>query len=464
MSHIKRRTFIKSALGAIGGIPALRPSFGQTSGEQRDPHFFLMMHLDGGADSSYLFDARPLAMTQAGLMQNYRGTEAKPWLGANGGQCLTSSLTDPLLPFKDDLAILNGVLMAATFDGHEQNMNQLHTGSAFGGPSFLPNLNVGLSQAPLDVFGKLPDFVNITNRNAVLALGLAECRQLPNMLPAINPASTRGQIYQHLQQRYQHAASSPGRFGAANREILKAFAGGGDLTNRIRLLDFSGIDDSNEPTMESSLKMAFSFFKAGLTNCYSLVLDNDNFDTHDAKSAQNQPQIFANLVADIATAISTLKNTEFRPGKSFLDVTTIMISSEFSRTMRQIDRPIDQTGTDHNALGNSMLLAGKGIHGGVVLGATDFATPDEALSGAHRSMDPERIKIMGRPFDFGTQRPLAVQPDSFDITHYLTSASVINTIFSLYSRTTGVDILTPHRFTLDRRGTVAPVISGLLKA
>ena len=31
-----------------------------------EPHFFLLIVMNGGADPSYMFDARPLAMTAAG--------------------------------------------------------------------------------------------------------------------------------------------------------------------------------------------------------------------------------------------------------------------------------------------------------------------------------------------------------------------------------------------------------------
>ncbi len=39
-------------------------SFTDGRAAERDPHFFLLIVLNGGADSSYMFDARPLAMTQ----------------------------------------------------------------------------------------------------------------------------------------------------------------------------------------------------------------------------------------------------------------------------------------------------------------------------------------------------------------------------------------------------------------
>ena len=54
------------------------------------------------------------------------------------------------------------------------------------------------------------------------------------------------------------------------------------------------------------------------------------------------------------------------------DVTTVMIASEFGRTLRSLDSPIDNTGTNHNQFSNSVLIGGKGIRGGMVIGESRF--------------------------------------------------------------------------------------------
>jgi hypothetical protein len=55
------------------------------------------------------------------------------------------------------------------------------------------------------------------------------------------------------------------------------------------------------------------------------------------------------------------RDTPFDQTHNYHDVTTVLVSSEFSRTLRQRDRPIDATGTDHNPYCNSLLVAGKEI-------------------------------------------------------------------------------------------------------
>ncbi len=68
------------------------------------------------------------------------------------------------------------------------------------------------------------------------------------------------------------------------------------------------------------------------------------------------------------------------------DVTTVMVASEFGRTMRGAGLPIDQTGTNHNQFSNSILIGGKGIRAGMVLGASDLRRREgHGLQGAPRS-------------------------------------------------------------------------------
>ena len=137
-----RRDFLKISLGGAGTLLLPGSTFLQAAEPHNEPHFFLMIVLNGGADSSYMFDARPLSMTKAGKIQNYLGQEPSPWIGRNGVSALATSLIKPFVPFRDRFSVLNGVYMTPSFDGHLQNMNFLFTGNAFGGDSFIPHLNL----------------------------------------------------------------------------------------------------------------------------------------------------------------------------------------------------------------------------------------------------------------------------------------------------------------------------------
>jgi hypothetical protein len=124
--------------------------------------------------------------------------------------------------------------------------------------------------------------------------------------------------------------------------------------------------------------------------------------------------------------------------------------------MRQKNAPLDKTGTDHNPLTNTILLGGKGIRGGLVIGASDFQSPDESLSPAHLALDPDLLKIMGRPFDYAAFRPRSELPSDFEATDYLSTASVVNTIYDLFA----VD--EAHHWLQMKNGPIAPVLRPLL--
>ncbi len=62
-----RRDILKISLAGAGTLVLPGAGLLPAAAEPQDePHFFLMIVLNGGADSSYMFDARPLSMTKAG--------------------------------------------------------------------------------------------------------------------------------------------------------------------------------------------------------------------------------------------------------------------------------------------------------------------------------------------------------------------------------------------------------------
>src|SRR4051794_10227211 len=115
MAGISRRNFLRG-IGA-GMAAGLIPEAGAAAA---DPHHFLLITFaqPSGLDASYLFDARPLSMTERKIIQNYRkGGEPERWTGANGQSCLATEIVKPLRPYRNHFSIVNGVTMAMGFDG-----------------------------------------------------------------------------------------------------------------------------------------------------------------------------------------------------------------------------------------------------------------------------------------------------------------------------------------------------------
>jgi hypothetical protein len=453
---MNRRAFLqKSAMTlAAAGYPGL--SFASTGLNQEDPHFFLAVTYFGGWDHSYLFDARPLDMTRAGLIQNYSNAAAKVWAPGDSESCLANPLTDPLKQHFSDICIVKGVMMATTFDGHGQNENYIYTGNAFGGDSFIPVINqkgkVATKNIPMDGVLSGGSTITLTNGERMVELSPYDLKTVVEELKRkpINPQSPE---YQFFLSRYEQIAGGQGGFSAGAAKLFSAGEKAIELSQRLAKIDpgFSEIENETKAfvAMLSQLFANQVSFSAQF-NSYS------TFDTHSAFGAKEQPATFAYTVGEIKTLLEFLKSTPFDNQRSLLDVTTVMITSEFSRTMRIDGFPIDDTGTNHNTFNNTVLFAGKGIRGGQVIGGTDYQTAVEQLSAAHLQIDPIKEKIFGRPFDYSLQRATNDKPSEFKLEHYLNFKNLVNTMYSLF------EVPQENWWTLERQGPVAPIVSRLL--
>jgi len=460
MKELNRRQFLK--WGAVAGTGAIFfPSMmGKAFAKSliapnEDPHFFLMITMPdaSGLDNSYLFDARPTEMTKNGVIQNYRKTgEATPWLGSNGVSTLATDIVKPLLPFKSDFSVVNGTLMDIGFDGHEQNINYLFTGDPFGGENFIPVLN-HTSQKPkeLDAILRGRFAVNQKNGSQTVPLSPSGAKNLVAALKRIPPLDSQSRLYQYLMYRFSANAAGTGGFSSASDMMKNSFGSTNHLASMMAQINSDGAD-----TNEGFIKLVGQVFRTGAAKSGILVLDQFGFDTHDSAGAAKQPDMFAKLVESLASVFSSLKSLPYDSTRSLLDVTTVMFCSEFSRTLRQSSRPIDDTGTDHNPLNNSIILGGKGIRGGQVIGSSDYAISTEKLSPAHLILDKNKLKAMGRPFDFDRGISRTDLPAEYKAADYLGIGSVVNTIQSSF----GVD--RSHWRLTERNGVIAPVIKQLL--
>jgi hypothetical protein len=452
-----RRDFLKFSLAGFGSLALYQWPRTAFASKPSEPHFFLHLYLPGGADPSYLFDARPLEMTKSGKMQNYLAKEPSLWQGQNGVSTWATELVRPLETFRQDFSIVNGILMTTTFDGHDQNLNYLMTGNAFGGESFIPHLNRIENKAgcPMDglLTGSFP--VASTNDGGMVPLTLGSFNNLQRQMKSSFPISDSDPVSEFSRSRMSALAQGSGNFSRGSFSMLKAHEKSADLYSR--LLNVSPIPPTPDDDEADFINLTMQLFKAGIAKSAVLSL-SEQFDVHFAGDAQRQEKLFAGTVTKIAKILKLLKDTSFDEARSFLDVTTVLVASEFGRTMKSTpETPVDKTGTDHNPLSNMMILAGKGIKGNHVIGASDFQTSSESLSKAHLSLDSKTLKIMGRPFDFQSMKARDDKPENFVLSDYLTVQSVVNTIY------TNFGIPEVYHRDLDRSSGKAKILAGLLK-
>lgn len=423
-----------------------------------DPHFFLLVILDGGADSSYMFDARPLAMTGAGLVQNYLGEDPAPWVGRNGVSTLASRLVKPLAAYRDRFSVLNGIVMTPSFDGHLQNMNFLFCGNPFGGESFVPHLNGADNGRAPDALDALlvtqPAFANVSNHSSVVRLMPDAIGRLAERLNQNELLPQSDGLQQFIASRITASASGTGRMAAGAHMMQVGLERSRELHRKLAMVKAPSQDLDEE---ERSVALLAECFRLSLTRSAIFVL-HEQFDVHNADQAKRQPELFETAVGKIAGLLRSLIDTPFDRTRSMLDVTTFMVASEFGRTLRARGMQIDNTGTHHNQLANSILVGGKGIVGGLVVGSTDLATAQEidTVSAAHRALDPMLEKAMGRPFDFATMQSRPDLPAAFHLGDHLTIGSVVNSVYSLFG------VPRARYRLLGRNLPAAPVLQGLL--
>ncbi len=451
---------LAGAASLIGSRAFALPNTVSSERGPTDPHYFLHINIPLGVDASYLFDARPLSMTKDGLIANYHGKEPILYTGINGETTLRTTLTEPLMKWKDRFSVINGVVMSHNLVAHEQLMNVLLTGNPFGGDSFLPWTSP--TKMPLDYLLSSGFFLaQLTNGEASMQLTPEACRELAKKL---NRIGTNQTITSHIQSRSNQVGAGKTSLAAASRRLASSMGAMSDLTAKISTLQIPAEDTTagQDPTQKllkqthANIAMLSEFMRTGLTNTGVLILD-DNIDSHDAKTASELPTKLGAFYQAIAAVFEYLNTVQSPSGRSMLDDTTFLIGSEFSRTMRYPGQPIDKTGTDHNPLTNTLIVGGKGVRGGMILGQSDFASSTEILSPAHLSSDPARIMIMGRPFDHGTGRTITdTLPQAYDPTIYLGASNVTNTLQDIFG------IPAAKRFTYGRNMPVATSIKSLI--
>lgn len=455
-----RRSFCKGLGLGFGAslLPISRLAFSNIAEE---PHFFLQVVLPGGMDATYTFDARPLAMTRAKLLQNYLGDEPIRLTGANGQATWRTRLVDPIMKFHDRFSIINGVIMVPEFDGHPNNVSFLMTGNAFGGEGQLPHLNESGSRKPLDYVqvgaGSLLTELSNTGGSVPLSTaGMMNLQKRIDQFPDLR--ANNSPLLKHIKRRIAANMHGIGLFSAGSWAMHKAFYQMPTLT---RALSKVNIDTTATNETRQNIAIIGEMFKANVCKAGLYVFNTDlnpeqNLDCHDGESAKKMPEVISKLMNDLAVIFDYLSDTPFDDKQSLFDVTTVAVSTEFSRTMRQSGRKIDETGTDHNPLTNTILLAGKGIRPKCVFGASDFQSESETLSKAHLSFDPTKTRIMGRPFDFSSEKTRNDLPEKYKEEDYILYSSVANTIYELF------DVEDSHYRTLGRNQPAAPIIKSVL--
>lgn len=392
---INRRQLLEAAAAAAGGLvlSSLAPRGARALPLQKKRRF-VFAYFEGGWDILLGLDPRDPATNNArdqlidpnygALAQVYqaRGIQRTP-----SGLRFGPAIPPELLAHADKISIVNGLAMDTA--AHEVGRRYFITGR------FPRGLTAVGSSTAAEIVAQVGENTPIPHLSAAVesyAMGLPPAasalnvNSLPDLITALTPFVQLDPAIQMAVENYQNQGAGCGgqsldRDGLTTNllrnqkkardyislKLDQVFNIGRTDAEMQRLLGLYGISGANyaEPSPEVLSFVAAQAVKSNISQCVSVRL-TESLDTHTDWAADQAPRqergwkALASLMSDLAATPSPEG-----PGRTMLDETTILAFSEFGRT------PLfnNLRGRDH-FLGNSCLLAGAGIKGGVTYGSS----------------------------------------------------------------------------------------------
>ena len=360
----------------------------------RRPHFVpkakrvIFCCMRGGPSHVDTFDYKPALVQDEGKeLPKFRNRELmpSPWEFKRHGQSglQISELFPNLAQHADDLCLLNG--MYSSVPAHPQSFLQLHTGSfQFVRPSMGSWVLYGLGSENQNLPGYIslcpPDNVGgAQNYGSAFLPAFYQGTKVGNFNQNIKAASLRNLGNQNMSGKLQRRQLD--FVQSLNRDLLDRKKQSSQIEGVIEsyelafrmqsavpeLMDASneskatlkqyGINNRATENFGRQCLMARRFAEAGVR---FIEITHGNWDQHRNLNAA----LTRNCAATDQPLAALLKDLKER---GLLDETLVIWGGEFGRTphIRQDD------GRDHNSTGFSFWMAGGGVKGGIVHGATD---------------------------------------------------------------------------------------------
>jgi hypothetical protein len=381
---------------------------GNVAPSARLPHYpakarsIIFLYMDGGVAQMDSFDPKPRLDREHGQpfkmkieatqFDNNGNTLKSPWKFRQYGQSgiPVSELFPHVAECVDDLAIIRS--MTSNFSEHSSANYFLHTGNGLQGrPSMGSWISYGLGNDAAN----LPEFVVLNG--GLIPSGGSDCFG-SGFLPAayqgsiFKVAAPTGEPLANIKPLEEHPALQRSKlellesWDAAAIELLgpvdplESAIANYELACRMQLAvpELMSIDDETDATqhlygLDSDFEPTRIFARQCLLarrlvergvkfielTC-PVIPGNDRWDAHGGL-VKNHSENARAVDQPIAALLKDLKS------RGLLDETLVVWSGEFGRT------PFAQgsDGRDHNPFGFSLWLAGGGIKGGTIYGATD---------------------------------------------------------------------------------------------
>lgn len=426
---LTRRSFL-SALGmAAGGVAFsnLFPTRAFAAGDPLKSRRFVFAYFEGGWDLLLGLDPRSPTTTNAAQHKIEPAYDRLAYQFASRGVQTAGALSfgpavpQPMLQLASECSIINGIVMDTA--AHEVGRRYFITGrfprglqavgsstgaeivAQAGESSPIPHMAVGMEAYSTG----LPPFAAPLMVNSLSDLFVA-LRPLATLDPEIRAAveayqdqpvsCEAGQLNRDglVTQLRKSVESSRGYLAAQLDQIFDVTRTDAEMT-ALRQLYSTDAAQGDVGAPELLALIAGQAIKAKVSQCVSVRVAQ-TLDTHADWANDHAPRLERGFRA-LAALIQDLKNTPSTdsPGKSMLDETTILAFSEFGRT------PLFNNiqGRDH-FLGNSVLVAGAGVKGGITIGRsaevgmmpvhTDLSSGAGVESPTQQQLDSGEVEIL----------------------------------------------------------------------
>jgi len=402
---VDRRAFLQTvpAVAAVGAAAGWKSRLAVAADElRRRGKAVIVLYMRGAPSQFETFDPKP--GTKYGGPTKAIETAAPDVRIAAGWERVAAQM--------NDIAIIRSMTNGKE-GNHDRAVYQLHTGYLQSGTVRHPSLgSIAAAELGADDFD-LPHFVNVGHRSGVVGAGylgmsyapfsVVEPTKLPNniQLPPGTDAQRFVRRHQLLSGLEADFAAAGGAAAVEDHQLLYARAQRLVLSPRIKAFDLAHESDAvrdryGRTEFGQGCLLARRLIEQGVT---CVEVESPGWDTHDDNFnrvrtlAGEVDPAFAALVADLKD-------------RGLLETTLVVWMGEFGRTPRINAK----TGRDHHPLSFNVALAGCGVQGGRVVGATDaegtqvadrpvtvpdlFRTFCQALE---IDADKERISSLGRP-------------------------------------------------------------------
>ncbi len=386
-----RRGFLSRAALA-GGALVLPSGLLTTTGGCRPPlarrtdHYFVFYLLVGGWDLMLVTD--PPTRTE-GFWVPYDEDQV-----VAAGDVRLGPAMKPLLPYVSRLGILKGIHCDSL--NHPQARFRMVTGQ-FKPPGEVvaPSVQTLIAQKNGHAY-ELPNLSSDQLRPATFRGAVPDLRLEPVRVSSIDQldgltrirgdvSKYRADIEQALREKDRLTAERWKTSTSTPTSLAPSFADFADLKRDLSQSDYhrrvqlaSSVKESVElasgggDRVDRQVRLAVEAVRQDLAPV--VTVGTGEFDSHTKSEYASHPAAVIRGLKAVAAIVKGLADSDAGDGRSLLDMTTVVVTSEFSRTPSK-----NELGGKHHWSTNSMLFVGKGVRPGPAGEPRVFGAVDDTL-------------------------------------------------------------------------------------